>query len=1273
MTKTFDIIHPPKTKSDLRRLLQSQDTRLQQLQYKLTGSLPPYGPDVELNSDSAVQKLFKSCLDKIKFDVHIDTKGFEDLHNDLVDEDMVTLHIFPPSGSPNRDLIERVFLIPPTPIANALARTVKLSILEDPPGGGMMLVVYVLQKNGEQMELRDDKKLRKMLQSCARAQTPCRVTYRWASSGGSLGASTSLYGERNPPPSVSSLPSDPQGLRTSSCPVQSRYRSSSDMQKSNSSTSSKPAVVLPPLFTPVTQKLPSGPIGGADGFPSQNERAVNASSGVGGPPPLAEAKKPEEGKGLIVKDTYAEQLSSSPSMSGDDALKDHHETSSPMADSVLTVEKAAIVADTAGASSSHPASPLVTEDSSVPILAASSNTEEEVRTATPPHPSPAATKADPTPPLSPPPTPPPPPAPEKTPTDGLPPVRPRSCSSEVAEKRTSPASTPTPTPPPANAPVVLPDARRSTPPCATHKPSPPQAPPPEAPLEPVPPHPEKKEAPLPPPRRTPEEAFPRPISPTPVTRPSRKLVTVSVVLLKEGGVKEVGISSTYQYFKGAADLLDGFTQWCAKEAQLTVPAGSRIEIGVQVGKEKHLISDNLTLLEWMAMAREADRPLRVIFALRREGDGAPKSSSVAAAAAVEEPAASSSPQSKDTATHDALPTTVGKVSKEPPVTTPPQPEKEKESSPTAKAVPIMSKRPSGGATTLAHPTVTKHDAVQESPNDTPPLRPPPEPVKIVPSRAMTCAASSKFGKLLQLFVQWECRESLVMCRARSGSMLADLKRSICFEFRVPPKTESLQLRLRYKQWASHGIFTEGEVLSDAQLSILVRACPLLRLSWEVHGMSLSLGTAAFEYEISLFASELMGVLGTSFCVSELQKLLDPVKKYFQLNSHLKFFRQLETMPESRIRVSVKDMEALLQHCFKGVDTDVARCVTSACMSNLLICRTREQALRRFFAVMYRSMRKPNGSVPLAVLEEIFEKNQEPIPESLRKTAGSDALLSETDLVSSLMARFEEEQKNLMNCLSMAAMEGIIRTTNYYEYPITSSGAVPGVTESESSYGSCRKSRSPSSVDEEAFAVSAVYREELQNAVNRFTVHDLEDFCDYAGYGCFADMVSKKLTSAQRGALTAVLSVVGAFLSPPGTCDYVEYMREHCRGMRSAVFYSRMTTFALEEEQACSLPILYTVIWTLLRPQLDSEAIRPYSPVGAALVEWALIACQVECVRRDSTFPVMPPFNSISRVIQPVHCEVNWNTVIASLSPGTEGDTPSPPRSKMFHKYMLSGS
>eukprot|EP00796_Vickermania_ingenoplastis_P012978 gene12978-8829_t len=1129
MKRTFEITGaPPRTRSDLRRLLQAQDLRLQQMPFSFTGSLPPYGGQVKFNSDSAVVDFFGKCHESVTFDVIIEGNNVPNVQAELVDEDMVTLHIYPEKSSATSDVLERMFFIPASKIATAMARSVKLTVLDEPQGAAN-LVVFVIQNNRTKMPLTDEAKLRELLRSHARSQTPVRVTYKWEMADGSDPPQNQP--QQAPAPSLSTRSPVP-----SPAPKREPIRSSLEEQpcirpksRSTSSSNSK-------LFAT-----------------RQPEPAAPAQKGN----PHSASQTPRQPPDTTVRSATSPKAVTAPTSA----------TTTPVGGKMGPRSSAP------GYGIKEPVHPTTIPDLAPPHALPKRST---------PTGSPASGPSSNGTPQESPQRPPPPKQLENSPEPSFT-AAPEPASVEKRESKEVQGST-------SSAQV-------------SHIPSVPRGEGPSSPrhsTDASSASPAKQETPAPKPNPAPPQTEPQ-TEPQP-TPPLGREMEVSVSVLQESRADSDFI---FRYRKGQADLLPFFTATCAKKVQVLSAAPHEVRLQVCVGKEHHALETDAELLEWAAMSREAGRPLRVRLLLHLVPQP-PKENGVNPSPAAESAKQSrasevrSQPPSQTLSTASAAPSEnktfltpvvppKGAADTNTPARSassgrPPAADSEREEKqpelPGARAAAAPRGDSADQASSTAHKWVISHKAGNSAPS-------------------MVCVASSKFGKLLQSFVCWGNRETLVMCRLRSGSLMADLKRAICFEFGVPPKTESSSLFLAYRMYcADTQNVKEGEVHNDVQLGMVVGKCEVPHIIWQIQSKSTGMEgmTGVFEFEVSMLAAELIAHLGEAFRVSEMQALLGSSKKYFK-ESQQRFFVQLEAMPEAMIRVTKKDLESLLQRCFKDMDTAEARIVSSTCMAKLKICLKRQQALKRFFSVIFRSMRKPNGQVPLAVLEEMFEGKSDVLSATLRSRIGDQSSLSEEELTTILMKRFEEEQHDLLNGLSMAALEGVIRQNNYFEYPMNEAGHN---------------------------AVVGQYQQHLQSAVNNFTPADLERFC-------------RDVQASTDPLMSVILSVVGALLAPFDTQNFVSYMLEHCKGKVTQVLHSRMRNFK-QTQPPLPLPTVYSVSWVLLRPQLDPVSLAPMSPVGAALVEWAFMAIQLECVARDNVFPVMPPFNGVPPAVLPITCE-----------------------------------
>lgn len=276
-----------------------------------------------------------------------------------------------------------------------------------------------------------------------------------------------------------------------------------------------------------------------------------------------------------------------------------------------------------------------------------------------------------------------------------------------------------------------------------------------------------------------------------------------------------------------------------------------------------------------------------------------------------------------------------------------------------------------------------------------------------PSPLVVCSAPSTSETLIQCFVKWDNRESLILCRLHKDFMLSDLKRAICFEFSAPPKTDSSTLWLKYKKikedTKKRQLTVEtGIVDSDDHLRGLITDTNISNISWEVctrgsaFGASSAMGGGAMQdREISLMAAEVIAQLGSSFRYAMLEELFSPAKIYFQNPSQQNFFRALETLPRDTNADlepqswTVKEVENLLCRCFSDVqkDKEVTE-VCCTCLAVITFCKSRKQALDRFLKSVYRNMRKTKGAVSVALLNEIMQHHRALLPPSLRSSGST---------------------------------------------------------------------------------------------------------------------------------------------------------------------------------------------------------------------------------------------------------------------------------------------
>lgn len=533
---------------------------------------------------------------------------------------------------------------------------------------------------------------------------------------------------------------------------------------------------------------------------------------------------------------------------------------------------------------------------------------------------------------------------------------------------------------------------------------------------------------------------------------------------------------------------------------------------------------------------------------------------------------------------------------------------------------------------------------------------------------VVCSVPSPSETLVQCFVKWDHRESLILCRLHKDFMLSDLKRAICYEFSAPPKTDSSTLLLSYKKIKEDKknqqlTIKMGNANSDDQVRLLIEECAISSLTWEVCARGPALGVssasgggALLDHEVSLMAAEVVGKLGTTFRLSMLETLFFPAKKYFQNPSQQSFFETLaafareEKGEEEVPSWTVKEIETLLCRCFSDVQKDSeATEVCCTCLAVVDFCKNRNQALDRFFKSVYRNMRKTKGVVSVGLLNEVFQNHQVLLPPYLQRstrvesgtsssqnsTAEFEKAISEKEFLEVCLPAFEllpecgeapvspgpettngsessgTRASRLLNALSMAAMEGIIRRSNFLDFP------APFPTESNFSLSSSTsvpappfptpRSATPSSHrdgkgvlrygDSHSTLLSSatwanVYSEQMKAALmDRCTPGDIEQFC-WSGVQSEAD--PRQLV---------ILSIIGALLAPSkeplppslGNSDshvrptsrrapspslasklpptsttlstedyppqyYVEYMLDRCKGKVLDVMYSRMLSF-----------------------------------------------------------------------------------------------------------------
>ncbi|SYZ65459.1 hypothetical_protein [Leishmania braziliensis MHOM/BR/75/M2904] len=200
MKRSCDLPDGVSTQKQLRAFVQSQDLRLDSVDFTLAVSLVEVatakkGQKVVLRSDADVQQLLKTAAQQrtthiLTFDATISGSAASprSLGSLLsmeyaVDKDLVTLHVFSPPTCPSRanspSHREKTFIIPTRFVLASLARAVEDTLSISPTKEGMKLVLYTMpqQHSGDPVEIIDDTAALRLLRQHASQRTPARLTY----------------------------------------------------------------------------------------------------------------------------------------------------------------------------------------------------------------------------------------------------------------------------------------------------------------------------------------------------------------------------------------------------------------------------------------------------------------------------------------------------------------------------------------------------------------------------------------------------------------------------------------------------------------------------------------------------------------------------------------------------------------------------------------------------------------------------------------------------------------------------------------------------------------------------------------------------------------------------------------------------------------------------------------------------------------------------------------------------------------------------------------
>ncbi|CBZ26582.1 conserved hypothetical protein [Leishmania mexicana MHOM/GT/2001/U1103] len=306
MQRSCDLPDGVSTQEQLRAFVQSQDLRLDSLDFtfavslaKLTaGAAEKKGEKVVLRKDADVQQLLKTAKQQrathvLTFEVTISgnssapRKLGKFLSSEYaVDKDLVTLHVFAPFTCPSRGnnpgYQEKMFIIPTRFVLESLARAVEDTLSSKLTNSGMKLVLYTMPQkpNGDQVEIMDDTAALQLLRRHASQRTPVRLTYatrtrtpKTSSGQMSRRASQQQFTALHPP-----SPPPPPSTEASSKP-QPHLSSLSNLASEPSSKSSK---------EPPSQAPPEPKSTASSPRPSRKDPTPSSSAPPSSPPPAAE-------------------------------------------------------------------------------------------------------------------------------------------------------------------------------------------------------------------------------------------------------------------------------------------------------------------------------------------------------------------------------------------------------------------------------------------------------------------------------------------------------------------------------------------------------------------------------------------------------------------------------------------------------------------------------------------------------------------------------------------------------------------------------------------------------------------------------------------------------------------------------------------------------------------------------------------------------------------------------------------------------------------------
>ncbi|GET88071.1 hypothetical protein, conserved [Leishmania tarentolae] len=200
--RSCDLPDGVSTQEQLRTFLQSQDLRLESVDFTFTVSLVETKSGVAAKGEKAVRRTDADVLKLLKaakkqmathvltFEVTISASSSSCRRMSsflsseyVVDKDLVTLHVFAPLTSPSSgnspDYQEKMFIIPTRFVLESLTRAVEDTLRAKHTNGGMKLALYMMpqQPNVDQVEIKDDMAALQLLRRHASQRTPVRLTY----------------------------------------------------------------------------------------------------------------------------------------------------------------------------------------------------------------------------------------------------------------------------------------------------------------------------------------------------------------------------------------------------------------------------------------------------------------------------------------------------------------------------------------------------------------------------------------------------------------------------------------------------------------------------------------------------------------------------------------------------------------------------------------------------------------------------------------------------------------------------------------------------------------------------------------------------------------------------------------------------------------------------------------------------------------------------------------------------------------------------------------